>query len=216
MTAHSNQFFFRIEIIVIGCFLLLNLSKLDLFLENVVITDPRLKGTEGICENPQKMNQYLQNAGDPNVKFYHLDLMHSGGGDWDEYTPLICSVLKSDEDNIKILINQGAELDYVNYRWSDKSLTALEQAILMGNIKITKLLIDSGASINFPEKEMAYHSREFPIFIAVKEGHQEIVELLIFNEVDIDIKDGYQKTPLDYAKDEDILNLLNKYYESKR
>ena len=54
MTAHSNQFFFRIEIIVIGCFLLLNLSKLDLFLENVVITDPRLKGTEGICENPQK------------------------------------------------------------------------------------------------------------------------------------------------------------------
>ncbi|MDJ0682334.1 MAG: ankyrin repeat domain-containing protein [Xenococcaceae cyanobacterium MO_167.B52] len=181
-----------------------------------MITDPRLKGTEGICENPQKMNQYLQNAGDPNVKFYHLDLMHSGGGDWDEYTPLICSVLKSDEDNIKILINQGAELDYVNYRWSDKSLTALEQAILMGNIKITKLLIDSGASINFPEKEMAYHSREFPIFIAVKEGHQEIVELLIFNEVDIDIKDGYQKTPLDYAKDEDILNLLNKYYESKR
>ena len=95
MSSNLAQVFLRIEIIVITSFLLANLSKLDLYLENTVITDTRLKGTKGICENPQKMKQYLQNGGDPNLKFYRLDIMHSGGGDWDEYTPLLCSVIES-------------------------------------------------------------------------------------------------------------------------
>lgn len=50
--------------------------------------------------------------------------------------------------------------------------------------------------------------------MAIREGHREIIELLISHQVDIDIKDGNGKTVFDYAKDQDILNLLNKNFES--
>lgn len=47
----------------------------------------------------------------------------------------------------------------------------------------------------------------------MKEGHREIVELLISHQVDIDIKDAAGRTIFDYAKDPYILDLLNKYNE---
>ena len=101
MSANSTLFLLKIEIIVIGFFLLANLPRIDFLLENIVITDSRLKGVEGICEDAKKMSQYLQNSGDPNLRINILLLMHSGGGDWDVYTPLLCSVLQSDEDNMR-------------------------------------------------------------------------------------------------------------------
>ena len=204
-----------VEIFAIITFLLVNLSKIDFLLENIVITDKRLQGTEKICQNPQKMRHYLNKGGDANLRFMRLDTMHSGGGDWDEFTPLLCSVLESDINNIKILIDLGAELDYVNYRSSASSLTALEQAILMGNIEITKLLIDAGASINFPEEKRYWRLEHLPIFIAAREGHREIIEILISHQVDLDVKDSTGKSIFDHAKDRDILDLLNKYYKSK-
>lgn len=218
MSISYAQFLLQLKIIVMVGFLLFNLPQITLSLDEYFdnqIKDPRLKNTEEICEDAKKMRFYLQNGGDPNLRINLLHGMHSGGGDWYYSTPLVCSVIQSDEDTVKILIEKGAELDYMAHsNYSPVLFTALDKAIEIGNIKITKLLIDAGAKINLSEEELIDSGREAPIFIAVKNGHREIVKLLISYQVNLDIQDVSGNTVFDYAKDRVILDLLNKYNAS--
>ncbi len=89
-------------------------------------------------------------------------------------------------------------------------LTPLHYSV-MGNTKnhrqIVKLLIKEGADINAQRterfsvnKKISFPENVSPLHIASKLGNYEIVSLLIgFNDVNINVKDGYGLTPLHYA-----------------
>ena len=56
---------------------------------------------------------------------------------------------------------------------------------------------------------------ETPLHIAAREGHIDIAELLINKGADVNAKNNYGKTPFDYAKNEEIRQLLKRELEMR-
>lgn len=70
---------------------------------------------------------------------------------------------------------------------------------------IDKLLAQPGINLNLVT------SKGSPLHMAAKEGNREILIKLLDKDVDIHIRDNYEKMPIDICSDQECINLLKKY-----
>ncbi|OUM57647.1 hypothetical protein PIROE2DRAFT_48551 [Piromyces sp. E2] len=133
-------------------------------------------------------------------------------------SPLIYAVQNRLLPMVKLLVRYGANPNYIN-----KGKTVLMYAIELGEVKITKYLIEHHASVSFRDKYDYYDMIEaidenrktemfdylirsninfFPSHIIRDIIHDErlyLLKILISNHVDVNMKDSKGNTPLVYA-----------------
>ncbi len=124
--------------------------------------------------------------------FPHLDVRDERGN-----TPLILAASENQIIASRILINHGAEIDAKG----ENGFTALHVAAYFGHVDTVALLISYGANIENrlnpePGKVGAAGT---PLWSAVRNGHENMVKLLIAAGADVDAKDGDQNPLLVYA-----------------
>jgi len=101
--------------------------------------------------------------------------------------------LAAENGNIELLeflLNLGGSID-INIK-DDKDYSAIHIAVLSGNLKFIKVLLEKGVNVN----EMNYNGNT-PLHIAAKKGKDEIIRFLI--EHCIDPKNNENQTPLHLA-----------------
>jgi ankyrin repeat protein len=127
--------------------------------------------------NPEVVKILLQEGADPNQE--------SGYS-----SPLMFAVEKGDSAMVRLLVNSGAGINFINSR----DMTALDTAREKGFGEIARLLLSLGAreKVSSPQREMALYSavdkRDFQ-----KMGH------LLDKGTDMDCLDGLRQTPLIHA-----------------
>ena len=96
-------------------------------------------------------------------------------------------------------------------------MTALHFEALNGHHRNVKTLLNKGAEKN-AEARYNYKRGYTPIILAAKEGHREIVDILIRYDANVEqeTEDGYNAI-LWAAKEQkrDVLSRLVKYYQTK-
>jgi ankyrin repeat protein len=124
--------------------------------------------------------------------FPRLDVRDERGN-----TPLILAASENQIAASRMLINYGAEIDIRG----ENGFTALHVAAYFGHVDTVALLISHGANIENrlnpdPGKVGAAGT---PLWSAVRNGHENMVKLLIAAGADVDAKDGDQNPLLVYA-----------------
>ena len=116
-----------------------------------------------------------------------------------------------DEIGVKILLSQGADPNGKGYKnYADcvgpyEFSSPLYQSVSCNNIKIAKILLDSGANPNLLEGEGVT-----PLVAAVRKENVEMVKLLLKHGAKVDMKNLFYK-PLKIAKKKgnvEIIKLL--------
>ena len=108
------------------------------------------------------------------------------------YTPLIQAVRNRDYRMVHFLVN----LDNINLDEVDEKkycLPAISHAVQMHNISLVKILIEAGANINTPSRNVTNYYNT-PLMIAAWSGDYEIVKLLVENGAclnQVDRKNGF-------------------------
>ena len=102
----------------------------------------------------------------------------------------------------KLLIAAGADVNTKD-KWCK---TPLMLAAQYGHPEITKLLIDTGADVNAKD-----HQGKTPLMHALDYRITETAKILIAAGADVNAKDENCKTPLDYAKTDEMKELLRKH-----
>jgi ankyrin repeat protein len=97
-------------------------------------------------------------------------------------------------DIAKILIDKGAEINKQN-RYNAES--TIIYSILNNNVEITKYLIEKDKN-NLNLQDSKYG--ETPLICAIVNGKVEIIKLLLDYDADVNIKNIFNKTALDYAE----------------
>lgn len=123
--------------------------------------------------------------------------------DADRKTPLHLAAYNRMSDCVKLLINNGAEVDALTRFQS----TPLHYASFVGSIRCAQILLECGADINAKESW-----GQSPLMIAVKQGNLEFVKFLLTQGPDIESVDHLDKqTALHVAccgRDFDIVRCL--------
>ena len=107
-------------------------------------------------------------------------------------------------DMVKTLIKEGALLNATS---KDRNYTALMDAAQIGEVKITKVLLEHKADPNIQSKD-----GQTALILAVGRQDVEIIEMLLKNNSDCNLKDSMGMSSLDYAnlfRNEEILKLFN-------
>ena len=89
-------------------------------------------------------------------------------------------------------------------------LMSIHEAAETGNIEAVKQHLDAETNVDV----MSIIFKETPLHIATREGHKEIVELLIAKDADVNSKDFFGRTSLNWAAREgrtEIADLLRKH-----
>lgn len=113
--------------------------------------------------------------------------------------PLSFTVRERDEATVKLLLDQGAEVD-CSTTDHHEGRTPLSFAAETGHEAIVKLLLDYGANTDF--KATGRYDGWTPLNFAVMEEHEFIVELLLNDGADANahLVSGWQsRTPLSFA-----------------
>ena len=114
---------------------------------------------------------------------------------------LLNAVNEGDKQTVQELIEKGGNVNYIGYVSSDKK-SLLEIAVENNDKEIVSLLLNESSNINFDDGKL--------LTIAIKNSDKEIVSLLLEKGANVNlVNDG--KTPLDFAKDEEIITLLRKH-----
>lgn len=103
--------------------------------------------------------------------------------------PLIEATLAGNLEKVRNQLQSGANPNIVH-----NTNTPLIYAARDGFTEITRLLIDSGADVNWIDGEHVT-----PLILASLKGHGEIVELLLKHGADKKVIDQWERTALDYA-----------------
>ncbi|KAF2357114.1 Ankyrin repeat [Trinorchestia longiramus] len=106
-------------------------------------------------------------------------------------TPLWCAAVAGQEDVVKVLVSNGADVNSV----SDTGSTSVRSACFMSHIKIVKYLVESGADVlkpNFNGGTCLINSVQ----------SVELCKFLIDHGADINARDIKSKTALHYAIEE--------------
>ena len=125
----------------------------------------------------------------------NLDIQNKNGE-----TVLIVASSIGHTEIVELLIQKDASLDIKD----TSGETALMIASSEGHDKVVELLIEGGANLDLQD----YLGRT-AIIMASTIGYIGIVRLLIAGGADLDIKDSLGRTAFDYAKNEEIRNLLS-------
>lgn len=72
----------------------------------------------------------------------------------------------------------------------------LQWAALRNEIQIARLILEHGANVNKKDIE----GQRTPLHLAIEEGHEAMVELLLANKADVDATDKDGRTPMDLAR----------------
>jgi ankyrin repeat protein len=120
--------------------------------------------------------------------------------DSNNWTPLHVATAYERKSIAEILIKNGANINAVGKFGN----TPLFLAVITKNLEICELLISNGADVNTSRDDDGWSI----LHEAVEKSNIEIVILLLSKQVDINAKSKIDKTPLDWAKDQDVYNLL--------
>lgn len=116
--------------------------------------------------------------------------------------PLIEATLAGDLEAVKSLLASGTDPNLVY-----NTNTALTYAARDGFTEIARVLIDSGADVNWIDGEGVT-----PLILAAFKNHVDLAQLLLKHEADTTIRDQWDRTALDYAlrrgEDDAIAQLL--------
>ncbi len=121
--------------------------------------------------------------------------------------PMLCISARSEHlDQVEWLLSLGANIDEVS---GDRGYSAVMDAVWRKNYKIAKFLIEKGADLSIVSTDGQ------PILVlAVGNGDAKIVELLLENNADPDLKDSMGMSARQYAtlfKKKEIIALMEKY-----
>jgi TolB-like protein len=108
-------------------------------------------------------------------------------------TTLINAILSDQMETVKLLIDQGAD---VNEKGSD-NFTPLHWAAYYGKAEMARILLNKGAQVN--ARSEAYGT---PLTLAAQYGFTDTVKVLLEKGADINIADSYGRTALSYAEAE--------------
>ena len=122
----------------------------------------------------------------------------------DGFTPLGFAVFFSQPENVKALLDAGADVNLPS-RESMK-VTPLASAAAAKQTELARVLIAHGANVNARAA-----SGHVPLHEAAANGNVELVKLLIDSGADANAKTDDGKTPLDFAieyKRDEVVDLL--------
>ena len=108
-------------------------------------------------------------------------------------------------DMVKTLIKEGASLDATS---KDRNYTALMDAAQIGEAKIAQVLLEYKANPNIQSKD-----GQTALILAVGRQDVAIIEMLLKNNSDYNLKDSMGMSSLDYAnlfRNEEIVKLFDK------
>ena len=109
-----------------------------------------------------------------------------------------------DADLVRLLLKLG-KAD-ANVKDKEHGKTPLHHAAERGHTEIAKLLLEADAGVDASRRDKY---GETPLHYAAQEGHSETVELLLeTGKAAVDVVNKQGKTPLDRAKEADVLRLL--------
>lgn len=138
-----------------------------------------------------------------------LRLLINGGANLDicnsrENTALMHASYLGFTNIVRILIDAGCNLNSQN-RYGD---TALMLSTLQGYLDISKLLINNGADTNLQNCK-----GQTALIFAVKKYSTNIIRALLkASNTNVHLKNKYNKSALDYAKNQpELLKILNKF-----
>ena len=121
-------------------------------------------------------------------------------------TPVLSlAVRERHVEMVKTLIKEGAALDIAS---KDRNYTALMDAAQIGEVEIAKILLEHKANPNIQSKD-----GQTALILAVGRQDVGIIEMLLENHSDYNLKDSMGMSSLDYAnlfRNEEILRLFNK------
>jgi len=118
--------------------------------------------------------------------------------------PLIESTSNGDTHIMKLLIAKGAQVNYRSKNKDNINATPLHFAVRGEHTGATQLLIDYGADVNLK----GTNKNVTPLHLVSNKGHINVVKILLNHDADINATDKDGETPLDYAKDDEIKQLL--------
>ncbi len=102
--------------------------------------------------------------------------------------------------NVKLLIDGGADINLE----TEIGCTALLFAIEKKNFKIAKYLIKMGADVN----KYDWKNNEYPLLLTMYYGKKRLAKMMIELGADINIKDNHNKTPMNYAHEGHMKELI--------
>ena len=140
--------------------------------------------------NIEAVKQHIAAGTDVNAK---------GSGGW---TPLHYAAYGGHKKIADLLIDNNADvnaMDNIGY-------IPLHNAANYGHKEVVELLIAAGADVNAKNKNEWTH-----LSAAAVNGHKDIVELLIAEGADVNENESGGGTPLDWANDKEIADLLRKH-----
>eukprot|EP01111_Echinosteliopsis_oligospora_P011001 TRINITY_DN3525_c0_g1_i1.p1 TRINITY_DN3525_c0_g1~~TRINITY_DN3525_c0_g1_i1.p1 ORF type:complete len:328 (+),score=67.78 TRINITY_DN3525_c0_g1_i1:65-1048(+) len=135
----------------------------------------------------------------------------------DKTTPLFIAVRSGNVDVVQLLLKHGANINIQDNPptsgWTAYRVTTpLHIAVSAGNEELVKILISHGGN---PNLQLMDDVGETLLHVAALMHRKSIAELLINSGADINAKDCFEGTPLDYAKsitpeeqDKDLIDFL--------
>ncbi|MDG7057356.1 MAG: ankyrin repeat domain-containing protein [Wolbachia endosymbiont of Penenirmus auritus] len=119
----------------------------------------------------------------------------------DGWTPLHPAAEIGNTEIVNALVKHGASVDAIGCNgWTPLHLAASD-----GYKETVKVLIEKGANVN--KEDVAGWA---PLHFAVMRGKEDVAEVLIEKGADPLLKDKCGKTPIDWTKNQNMKNILNK------
>ena len=109
-------------------------------------------------------------------------------------------------EKVKYLISVGVDVNYRNRYSLYKAVFAVNN-----RFEICKILIEAGIIVNYINKSDGYT----PLHEACNKNNLEIIELLLNNGADENIKDKYGRIPIKYVENEEIKEFMRNYNSTK-
>lgn len=106
-------------------------------------------------------------------------------------TPLHVAVQKGDEQTVRLLLDAGAEVN----RFNRDGVTPLMLAVLDRKTEVAALLLAHEADPNLIVRGNT------PLHLAAGREDRSLVQLLLTNKADVNVRDNHGKTPMDHAKE---------------
>lgn len=119
------------------------------------------------------------------------------------YNPLLVSIMNNRIECIDICVKYGANVEDILSHDILLQASPLHIACFYGKLESVIFLCKMGANILSTSK-----NGFTPLHIAIKQRHIDIVKYILYQDGRLDILDGYNKYPIEYAN-EKILKILN-------
>lgn len=140
------------------------------------------------------------------VQKYIKEKYNINGLDTDGNTPLGVSAVNGNVKIARILIENGAVVDFQNI---DK-MTSLHQAVKMDKFEMVTFLINKGADVN-AKGDVGMT----PLHYNAMQGNSEITRILIARGAHVNSADSESSTPLHYAATNGFINIVKVLVEKK-